>query len=66
MALLFLPVTRGSPILRMVDVPFEQAVKYHRWLGYLTMLIVSAHGITYAIFAGSINSVYLVPTQESL
>jgi len=60
MALLFLPVTRGSPILRMVDVPFEQAVKYHRWLGHLTMLLVSAHGITYAIFAGSINSVYLL------
>ncbi len=42
-ALLFIPVSRSSPIMRMLDVPFEHAVKYHKWLGHITLTIVFAH-----------------------
>jgi ferric-chelate reductase len=57
---LFTPVARGSPILRLIDVPFEQAVKYHRWLGYLTVLLVFVHGATYGVYAGAIHQIELV------
>lgn len=50
LALLFLPVTRGSPILKMIDIPFEHAVKYHNWLGHLTMIFALAHSVAYGIF----------------
>ena len=42
--LLFLPVTRNSPILRMLGLPFEQAVKYHKWAGYLLFAVLVGHG----------------------
>lgn len=57
---LFMPVARGSPILRLIDVPFEQAVKYHRWMGYLTVLLVVVHGATYGVYAGAIHKIELV------
>lgn len=46
---LFLPVARGSILLRLIDIPFEQAIRYHVWLGHLTMLLFSLHGICYVI-----------------
>lgn len=57
MTLLFIPVTRGSPILRLIHVPFEHAVRYHRWLGHLTMILIATHGILY--------SIYYISRQES-
>ncbi|KAK4791865.1 hypothetical protein SAY86_022300 [Trapa natans] len=48
-SLLFLPVARGSVILRVVDIPFEQAARYHVWLGHLTMLIFTLHGLCYVV-----------------
>ncbi|KAG0577508.1 hypothetical protein KC19_5G161700 [Ceratodon purpureus] len=59
-SVLFVPVARGSPILRLIDVPFEQAVKYHRWFGYLTVLLVFIHGATYAVYLGSIDKLRLL------
>ncbi|CAM6010432.1 unnamed protein product [Sphagnum balticum] len=46
-ALLFIPVSRSSPIMRMLDVPFEYAVKYHKWLGHITLTIVFAHSVIF-------------------
>lgn len=48
-ALLFLPIARGSLLLRLVDIPFEHATRYHVWLGHLTMLLFTLHGLFYAI-----------------
>ncbi|KAF9604069.1 hypothetical protein IFM89_001955 [Coptis chinensis] len=45
LAFLFLPVARGSFLLRLIDVPFEQATRYHVWLGHLTMLMFTLHGV---------------------
>lgn len=42
--LLFLPVTRNSPILRILGLPFDQAVKYHKWAGYLLLAVLVGHG----------------------
>ncbi|XP_010657892.1 ferric reduction oxidase 7, chloroplastic isoform X2 [Vitis vinifera] len=49
LAFLFLPIARGSVLLRLVDIPFEHATKYHVWLGHLTMLLFTLHGLFYVI-----------------
>ncbi|XP_043708598.1 ferric reduction oxidase 7, chloroplastic-like [Telopea speciosissima] len=49
LAFLFLPVARGSILLRLIDIPFEHATKYHVWLGHLTMMIFTLHGACYVI-----------------
>ncbi|CAA6660249.1 unnamed protein product [Spirodela intermedia] len=42
---LFLPVARGSILLRLIDIPFEHATRYHVWLGNLTMMLFTLHGV---------------------
>uniref|UniRef100_J3LY86 ferric-chelate reductase (NADH) n=1 Tax=Oryza brachyantha TaxID=4533 RepID=J3LY86_ORYBR len=49
MAFLFLPVSRGSVLLRLIDIPFEHATRYHVWLGHLTMILFTLHGLCYVI-----------------
>lgn len=46
---LFLPVARGSVLLRLIDIPFEHATRYHVWLGHLTMVLFTLHGLFYVI-----------------
>ncbi|PON78701.1 Cytochrome b245, heavy chain [Trema orientale] len=49
LAFLFLPVARGSVLLRLIDIPFEHATRYHVWLGHLTMVLFTLHGLLYVI-----------------
>ncbi|KAK7843358.1 ferric reduction oxidase 6 [Quercus suber] len=49
LAFLFIPVARGSVLLRLINIPFEQAIRYHVWLGHLTMLLFTLHGLLYVI-----------------
>ncbi|KAJ8754927.1 hypothetical protein K2173_015439 [Erythroxylum novogranatense] len=49
LAFLFLPIARGSVLLRFVDIPFEHATRYHVWLGHLTMILFTLHGLFYVI-----------------
>ncbi|CAM0904501.1 unnamed protein product [Alopecurus aequalis] len=49
MIFLFLPVSRGSVLLRLIDIPFEHATRYHVWLGHLTMALFTLHGLCYVI-----------------
>ncbi|KFK22244.1 hypothetical protein AALP_AAs62663U000200 [Arabis alpina] len=49
MVFLFLPVSRGSILLRLIDVPFEHATRYHVWLGHITMAFFSLHGLCYVV-----------------
>ncbi|XP_050226397.1 ferric reduction oxidase 7, chloroplastic-like [Mercurialis annua] len=46
---LFLPIARGSVLLRLIDIPFEHATRYHVWLGHLTMLVFTVHGLVFVI-----------------
>jgi predicted ferric reductase len=45
LALLFVPVARGSPLLAALRVSYPSAVRAHRWLGHLTMALASAHSL---------------------
>ncbi|KAJ7535378.1 hypothetical protein O6H91_12G030400 [Diphasiastrum complanatum] len=47
--ILFLPVARGSVLLRLIDIPFEHAAKYHVWLGHFTMAVFTSHGVCYLV-----------------
>ncbi|KAG9130336.1 hypothetical protein Leryth_004267 [Lithospermum erythrorhizon] len=49
LAFLFLPIARGSILLRLIDIPFEHATRYHVWLGHLTMLLFTLHGLSYVV-----------------
>ncbi|KAJ6393372.1 hypothetical protein OIU77_022773, partial [Salix suchowensis] len=49
MAFLFLPVARGSVLLRFINIPFEHATRYHVWLGHLTMVLFTLHGLLYIV-----------------
>jgi predicted ferric reductase len=44
---LLLPIGRKSVLLEAVGVSWERAVKYHRWVGYYTVLIIVIHSILY-------------------
>ncbi|GLE08698.1 hypothetical protein PINS_up020061 [Pythium insidiosum] len=47
LALLLLPVTRNSAWLELFNISYANAVKYHRWLGMLTVLAALLHCIGY-------------------
>ncbi|KAG9452682.1 hypothetical protein H6P81_005586 [Aristolochia fimbriata] len=47
---LFYPVTRGSSILPLLGLTSEGSIKYHIWVGHITMVIFTAHGLTYLLF----------------
>eukprot|EP00252_Welwitschia_mirabilis_P001020 TRINITY_DN10_c0_g1_i2.p1 TRINITY_DN10_c0_g1~~TRINITY_DN10_c0_g1_i2.p1 ORF type:complete len:679 (-),score=78.75 TRINITY_DN10_c0_g1_i2:333-2369(-) len=49
---LFFPVARGSILLRLMNIPFEHATKYHVWLGHVTMGLFTAHGLCYIVAWG--------------
>ena len=49
-SLLWIPVSRGSVLLRIVRIPFERAVRYHIWLANLMILLVTLHSIGYIVF----------------
>ncbi|KAL0400713.1 UNVERIFIED_CONTAM: Ferric reduction oxidase 2 [Sesamum latifolium] len=50
LSFLFFPVTRGSPILRLVGLTSESTIKYHIWLGHTLLTVFTAHGLCYSIF----------------
>ncbi|KAA8545350.1 hypothetical protein F0562_020134 [Nyssa sinensis] len=59
LAFLFLPIARGSILLRLINIPYECAARYHIWLGNLTMFLLTLHALFYFtefIMRGSVLS----------
>ncbi|XP_031483417.1 ferric reduction oxidase 2-like [Nymphaea colorata] len=48
-AFLFIPVSRGSVLLKLAGLTFEESVKYHIWLGHIVMTILTVHGTCFII-----------------
>jgi hypothetical protein len=46
-ALMWVPVTRGSPILRVLGMPPERAARYHAWLATVMLAMLIGHGAGY-------------------
>jgi hypothetical protein len=59
-SLLWIPVSRGSPLLRLVGIPFERAVRYHIWLSICMIVLVSLHSIGYILLYASTGRAHLV------
>ncbi|KAI5657875.1 hypothetical protein M9H77_26668 [Catharanthus roseus] len=51
-AFLFFPVTRGSSILPLLGLTSESSIKYHIWLGHISMVLFAAHSIGFFIYWG--------------
>ncbi|XP_040994633.1 ferric reduction oxidase 4-like isoform X1 [Juglans microcarpa x Juglans regia] len=49
-AFLFFPVTRGSSILPLVGLTSESSIKYHIWLGHVSMILFAAHTVGFIIY----------------
>ena len=63
-SLLWIPVSRGSPLLRLVGVPFERAVRYHIWLAVSMLVLVSLHSLGYVILYANTNRTHLVSSKS--
>ncbi|KAH7404965.1 hypothetical protein KP509_15G051300 [Ceratopteris richardii] len=59
-ALLWIPVSRGSPILRLLNIPFEHAVKYHIWLATFTLVLLTGHSVSYIIYYCRLDTAYKI------
>ncbi|WMV11467.1 hypothetical protein MTR67_004852 [Solanum verrucosum] len=47
---LFYPVSRCSSILPLLGLTSEGSIKYHIWLGHMTMTLFTIHGLLYILF----------------
>ncbi|XP_050252220.1 ferric reduction oxidase 4-like [Quercus robur] len=54
-AFLFFPVSRGSSILPLIGLTSESSIKYHIWLGHLSMILFAAHAIGFIIYWAMTN-----------
>lgn len=50
LAFLFFPVARGSSVLPLLGLTSESCIKYHIWLGHMTMTLFTLHGALYVIY----------------
>ncbi|XP_039008314.1 ferric reduction oxidase 2-like [Hibiscus syriacus] len=57
LAFLFYPVARGSSVLPVLGLTSEGSIKYHIWLGHLTMLLFTAHGVCFIVFWAAIGKI---------
>ncbi|OVA13967.1 Protein of unknown function DUF819 [Macleaya cordata] len=54
---LFFPVARGSSVMPLVGLTSEASIKYHIWLGHMTMTLFTAHGLSYIIYWASTHQI---------
>ncbi|KAL3381400.1 hypothetical protein AABB24_001484 [Solanum stoloniferum] len=47
---LFYPVSRCSSILPLLGLTSEGSIKYHIWLGHMTMTLFTIHGLLFILF----------------
>ncbi|KAK9144959.1 hypothetical protein Sjap_004862 [Stephania japonica] len=50
LAFLFFPVTRGSSVLPLVGLTSESSIKYHIWLGHISMVFFTLHSVGFIIY----------------
>ncbi|KAF0708829.1 hypothetical protein AaE_013076 [Aphanomyces astaci] len=58
MAFLALPATRHCFWMEWLNIPYAHGVKYHRWLGVVTIVMLTGHTIFYFIVYGIRNSLH--------
>ncbi|CAG8451343.1 7997_t:CDS:2 [Scutellospora calospora] len=53
--------TRNSVFLKLIGVPFERMIRFHRWVGRTIFFLLSFHASYQLQLAGSLNSVFSSP-----
>eukprot|EP00250_Pteridium_aquilinum_P019524 c24466_g1_i1 orf=499-2991(-) len=64
-SLLWIPVSRGSPFLRLIKMPFEHAVKYHIWLSTLTLFMLTLHAVGYITYYVATHTAHRILSWET-
>lgn len=59
-AFLFFPVTRSSSILHFFGLTSESSIKYHIWLGHLSMLLFAVHTVGFITYWAMTHQMALV------
>ncbi|XP_065869668.1 ferric reduction oxidase 6-like [Euphorbia lathyris] len=49
LSFMFIPVARGSSLLRLLNISSMHAIRYHIWLAHLCMCLFTSHGFLYLI-----------------
>ncbi|RRT56354.1 hypothetical protein B296_00038643 [Ensete ventricosum] len=65
-AFLFFPVARGSSLLPLLGLTSESSIRYHVWLGHITMAVFSAHGVCYIVYWAVTDQIDMVLTTSCL
>lgn len=50
MAFLMLPVTRNSPWMEFFNISYANGVKFHRWIGFMTVITGVVHMLGYWVY----------------
>lgn len=48
--LLFLPIPQSSFLQQLTGLAYSQMIRYHRWIGHITMVVLTFHGWLYYIY----------------
>ncbi|KAI7839460.1 hypothetical protein COHA_006861 [Chlorella ohadii] len=48
--LLFLPIPQSSFLQQLTGLDYSRMIRYHRWLGHITMVVLSLHGWLYYLY----------------
>ncbi|CAM8891760.1 unnamed protein product [Rhodiola kirilowii] len=64
LALLFYPVARATSILGVFGLTSESSIKYHIWLGHITMALFTSHGLFYFIYWAATHELHEIVTWE--
>src|SRR5690606_19138955 len=60
------PVTRNTIWVWFFGIPFERAIKYHRWIGRWTYGFFTLHGIFMVIYNAQRNNIaYIISTLRT-
>lgn len=65
-AFLFFPVTRLSSILPLVGLTSESSIKYHIWLGHVSMALAILHSVGFVLYYAVSNQMIEVISTHSL
>jgi len=68
LSITYLPITRNSIWIFILGIPFERAVKFHRWVGRSAVIVVLIHGVLMTLNKGTgvLFSMTSIPHGESV
>ncbi|KAL6785949.1 FRE1C [Auxenochlorella protothecoides x Auxenochlorella symbiontica] len=63
--LLLLPIPQSSFLQDLSGMDYHQMIRWHRWMGHITMIVTTMHGLLYFIFWGITHQFWTMFTDWS-